>query len=225
MSRRAGRTAREAAERRARRRQLLGMAAAAVAVLVIGAAALALLGGGSRGLHTEAAPVEDYPYPVQMFPPDPGSSIVDPPGPTPILPRGRRHIAVGERYDDYNSNPPTSGPHTAPVAPGVYDEPVAKEALVHNMEHGQVVVWYNCDGGPAPLTVEDCRRLRDDLAAVVNDALDRGKQVVMTPYPNMDQRIALTAWQFLDAFDDFGAQRVRTFIDTFYCHTNLEGFC
>jgi hypothetical protein len=93
------------------------------------------------------------------------------------------------------------------------------------MEHSQVIVWYNCNGGPAPLPAEACRKLRDDLAVVVNDALNRGKQVVMTPYPNMDHRIALTAWQFLDAFDEFDSERVRTFIDTFYCHTNLEGFC
>jgi Protein of unknown function (DUF3105) len=224
MSRRAGRTAREAAERRAQRRQLLGIAAAVVAVLVIGAVALALLGGGSGGLDTEAAPVENYPYPeLKMFPPDPGSSIVDLPGATSALPPGRRHIPVGQAYDDYNSNPPTSGPHTATVTPGIYDEPVPKEAVVHNMEHGQVVVWYNCSGGTEPLTSEQCQQLRNDLASVVNES--NGGKVVMTPYPNMDPRIALTAWQFLDAFDEFDADRVRTFVDTFYCHTNLEGFC
>ena len=41
----------------------------------------------------------------------------------------------------------------------------------------------------------------------------------------MEHRVALTAWQFLDTFDEFEAQRVGTFISTFYCHTNLEGFC
>ena len=95
---------------------------------------------------------------------------------------------------------------------------------VHNMEHGQVVVWYNCNA-PQPLNADACNTLKQSLAAVVTEASNRGKRVVMTPYPAMDYRIALTAWQFLDGFDEFDAQRVRTFIDTFYCHTNLEGFC
>ena len=64
-----------------------------------------------------------------------------------------------------------------------------------------------------------------NLAAMVNEANENGKRVLMTPYAEMDHRIALTAWQFLDAFDEFDAQRVQTFIDTFYCHTDLEGVC
>ena len=214
MSRRGRRDARAAAERRARRRSFLAVVAIGVAVVVVGAIAFALLAGG-KSLDTEAAPVTDYPYPVQFFPPDPG---------------GRTHFAQGETYDDYNSNPPTSGPHTAVVAPGVYDTPVPKESAVHNMEHGQVVVWYNCSGGPTPLTPETCRKLRDDLASIVVLANDSGQKIVMTPYANMEHRVALTAWQFLDAFDEVEAEpmldaRVVTFIDTFYCRTNLEGFC
>ena len=61
----------------------------------------------------------------------------------------------------YNSNPPTSGPHSATPMPfKVLDNPAPKENLVHNMEHGGVVVWYNTDdagvidrpglAGPAP---------------------------------------------------------------------------
>ena len=209
MSRRGARDARAAAERRARRRSFLAVVAICTAVLVVGAFAFALLAGG-KSLDTEAAPVENYPYPAQFFPPDPG---------------GRTHFAQGETYNDYNSNPPTSGPHTAAVAPGVYDVPVPKESAVHNMEHGQVVVWYNCDGGPQPLDEPTCTGLRQDLATIVTEANDSGKRVLMTPYAEMDRRIALTAWQFLDTFDEFDAQRVLTFIDTFYCHTNLEGFC
>jgi hypothetical protein len=191
------------------RRSFLAVVAVCVGVLAVAAVAFVILGGGAK-LDTEAAPVENYPYPVQFFPPDPA---------------GRTHFAQSETYDDYNSNPPTSGPHTVAVAPGVYDVPVAKESAVHNMEHGQVVVWYNCEGGPQPLAEPACAGLRQDLATIVTDANDGGKRVLMTPYAEMDRRIALTAWQFLDAFDEFDAQRVRTFTDTFYCRTNLEGFC
>jgi uncharacterized protein DUF3105 len=209
MSKRARRSDRAAAERRARRRSFLAVVAVGVGVLTVAAVAVVILGGG-RNLDKEAAAVENYPYPVQMFPPDPG---------------GRAHFAVSETYDDYSSNPPTSGPHTAAVAPGVYDDPVPKESAVHNMEHSQVVVWYNCGAGVQPLDEPACGGLRQELATIVTEANDGGKRVLMTPYPDMDNRIALTAWQFLDAFDEFDPQRVRTFIDTFYCHTNLEGYC
>jgi hypothetical protein len=210
MSRRTRRDTRAAAERRARRRSFLMVVAIGVVLLVVAAAAFALVAGGG-GLDTEAAPVENYPYPeLRMLPPDPG---------------GRAHFAAGEAYDAYNSNPPTSGPHTATVEPGAYDTPVPKESAVHNMEHGQVVVWYNCNAGPQPRDEAACVTLLQQLAAIVTEANNGGKRVLMTPYAAMDHRIALTAWQFLDEFDEFDAQRVRTFIDTFYCHTNLEGFC
>jgi hypothetical protein len=191
---------------------LLTLVAVGVGVLVIGAIAFAFLAGG-KDLDKEAAPVVNYPYEglgFQMFPPDPG---------------GRRHFAQGEAYNDYNSNPPTSGPHTAAVQYGVYDVPVPKESAVHNMEHSQVVVWYNCDAGPQPLDEAACSTLRQELATVVNGANAEGKRVLMSPYAGMNNRIALTAWQFLDAFDQFDGQRVLTFIDTFYCHTDLEGNC
>jgi len=208
MSRRAARERAAAAQRRARRRSLLTVVAVATAVIVVAAGVLTVF-VGKGGMDKEASAVKDYPYPVQMFPPDPG---------------GRTHIPAGEPYT-YNSNPPTSGRHTSATAtPGVHEEPVPKETLVHNMEHSQVVVWYNCNA-PQPLSTDACTTLKQSLTAVVSDALQRNKRVVMTPYSEMEHTIALTAWQFLDAFDQFDAQRVRTFIDTFYCHTNLEGFC
>ncbi len=183
---------------------------AAIAALAVAAGAC---GGGdnsSSSLPT-AAPVTNYPYPVQRF------DEVQP---------GHQHLAAGQTFDGYNSNPPTSGPHTpAPVPWGISDVAIPKEQAVHNMEHAGVVVWYNCNAGPAPLAADQCARLRSDLAGVVQPLLSAGKKVVMTPYPGMDHRIALTAWQYLDAFDEFDAQRVRTFIETFECHTDVEHFC
>jgi Protein of unknown function (DUF3105) len=59
----------------------------------------------------------------------------------------------------YNHNPPTSGCHyslgvgTAPMAPGIYPPTqknltnVTPEYWVHNLEHGYIVVSYNCPTG------------------------------------------------------------------------------
>jgi len=47
----------------------------------------------------------------------------------------------------------------------------------------------------------------------------------MTEYGTMEQRIALTAWQYLDAFDEFDGARVRSFIDAFVCYSDPENAC
>lgn len=58
---------------------------------------------------------------------------------------GRDHVDEGTPVQ-YNSSPPTSGPHYANFSePGFFSAPVQPERLVHNLEHGQVVVWFDPD--------------------------------------------------------------------------------
>ena len=138
---------------------------------------------------------------------------------------GRDHIAAGAPAPTYNSNPPTSGPHSPRFVDwGIVDQLPPKEVMVHNMEHGGVIVWYNCQGGPSPLTSAQCQELRTNLAGVVQPRLAAKKEIVMGAYADMRQRIALTAWGKLDAFDEFDAQRVARFIDTYERAYNPEGF-
>lgn len=181
---------------------------ASLAVLaVVAATLLAACGGGND--DDSADDLAAYPYPVQRF-----------------EDQGRTHFAPGTIYDQYNSNPPASGPHASVAAPwGVSDLAVPKETAIHNMEHAGVVVWYNCEGGPQRLTGEECAMLRNNLSSIVQQAIASGKYVLMTPYPAMTNRIALTAWTYLDAFDDFDATRVQAFIDTFVCRYDEENFC
>jgi hypothetical protein len=195
---------------RSRRRLAFGGIAAIVALSAVAIACGGGGGGNSSSLPT-AAPVANYPYPVQRF------DEVQP---------GHQHLAPGQTFDGYNSNPPTSGPHApVPAAWGISDVAITKESAVHDMEHAGVVVWYNCNAGQIRLTTDQCAKLRSDLAGVVQPLLSAGKKVVMTPYAGMEHRIALTAWQYLDTFDDFDATRVKTFISTFECHTDVEHFC
>jgi hypothetical protein len=189
---------------------LLAMwAAGGITVAILAALVIVVLLSDS-GPSTGSAEVPDgYPYPVQAI--------------ERIPERG--HFAVGEVYNGYNSNPPTSGPHAAvPATWGISDSPVPKEKGVHNMEHGGAVVWYNCNAAPA-LTSDQCTQLRNQLGQVVQQEYAAGNRVVMTPYDGMDHHIALTAWGFLDAFDDFDGERVRLFIETFECNYDPENFC
>ena len=136
--------------------------------------------------------------------------------------QGNTHIQQGSASPiGYNSTPPTSGPHYPGLAPwDIYDEPIRYEQVVHNMEDGGVIVYYQCEDG--------CPVLRAQLAEVVQPYLDNGRHVLMMPndpswtgfgsqsaHRDMGTRIALTAWQKLDKFDEFDADRIRAFIDRY----------
>ena len=57
---------------------------------------------------------------------------------------GRDHITDIAGVD-YNSNPPTSGSHFAVWAkPGVYDRLISDGYLIHSLEHGYIVISYDC---------------------------------------------------------------------------------
>lgn len=116
--------------------------------------------------------------------------------------QGRQHIADGVKFNGYNSNPPTSGPHYAAAADlGFYKTPLPDEQLVHNLEHGHIWIAY-----------------RPDLPeAVINQVrgLTRGL-VIATPRSANETDIALAAWGRLDKLDlasaPFDIQRIRDFI-------------
>src|SRR3989344_7575985 len=60
-----------------------------------------------------------------------------------MVDEGAQHVARGAAHVAYKTNPPTSGPHWVDVAgPGIKDDPVADELVLHSMEHGAAVVWY-----------------------------------------------------------------------------------
>jgi hypothetical protein len=136
--------------------------------------------------------------------------------------QGNTHIAQGSVSPvAYNSTPPTSGPHYPGLAAwAVYSEPIRYEQLIHNMEDGGVLVYYQCEDG--------CPELVEQLRSVVAPYIDSGRHVVMSPndptwavengqpfQQDMGARIALTAWQKLDKFDEFDADRIRSFIERY----------
>lgn len=126
----------------------------------------------------------------------PGTSIPD---------MGHDHIQDGRSTPvPYNSDPPTSGPHLRQVARwGTYDQPVPRELAVHNLEHGGVIINYNCQ----------CPELVQSLVALAKRY--EGAPVILAPYPGMDDRIALTAWGKIDKFNEFNEERIIRFIEAY----------
>ena len=99
---------------------------------------------------------------------------------------GAEHIAEGAPHEPYNSTPPTNGPHhDSPAQAGFSAEPIEPEHLVHNLEHGMIVIWYN-PGAP--------QELKDQLQAVVEQEF---AATVAAPFEGLDKNFYLSAWNKL----------------------------
>src|SRR5438552_4765739 len=59
---------------------------------------------------------------------------------------GRTHIPEGTQGTGYTSVPASSGPHwssaDSPGPWGVYTHAQPQERMLHNMEHGGIIIWY-----------------------------------------------------------------------------------
>ncbi len=105
------------------------------------------------------------------------------------------HVPEGTDPGPYNTSPPTSGPHyDRTLSAGFYDEdarqqyPYPEGYLVHNLEHGYVILWYDC----SQLDAQACTDLKAMLRKVVQ-ASGRYK-VIAYPYPGMDVPVVATSW-------------------------------
>jgi hypothetical protein len=114
----------------------------------------------------------------------------------PYLPAS--HVAIGTHVQ-YDSNPPSSGPHY-PIwaAYQVWDTPVQREYYVHDLEHGAIVLLYKCDDGSCADVIDALKKTSD---ALPDDPLcsDSGVRVrtVITPDPLIDVPIAAAAWGWI----------------------------
>lgn len=99
----------------------------------------------------------------------------------------------------YDTDLPAAGPHFgawSPVVTGLPDTPLDPRALLHNMEHGAVVVWLNPDVLDAG-TLKFVSRWRDQLGAAGFDNDETGTAVFTSRRPGHvegDTGMALRAW-------------------------------
>lgn len=126
------------------------------------------------------------------------------------------HIQPGQAPESYNSDPPTSGQHWAePASAGFYTKAPPDEQLVHNLEHGYVVIYYNCAG----LTEQECKRLQDDVRGTMALAgvtdLTGSPKTIAAPRPDMDARIAATSWGRLYTSPELDRDELLAFVQHF----------
>lgn len=105
---------------------------------------------------------------------------------------------------DYRTNPPSSGNHYAIwAAYKVYSAPIPEGFWVHDLEHGAVVLTYNCAVGQGDQAACDAdvaaatkmiASLPDDPACISLGQPGVKRRSVLTPDPRLDVRFAASAW-------------------------------
>jgi hypothetical protein len=126
------------------------------------------------------------------------------------------HVEEGVDPGPFNTNPPTSGMHySTPLPAGFYKVEDAAEIgpfpegyLVHNLEHGYVVFWYNCE----LLSDLDCSQLEAGIRSVMNDA--GNFKVVAFPWQTLDKPLVMTSWGRMLEFESFDESLAGRFVST-----------
>jgi hypothetical protein len=119
---------------------------------------------------------------------------------------GTEHVPESTQIT-YNTNPPTSGRHYGTATqPGFYVEPRPAGNLVHSLEHGAVVIYYD----PAKLTDE----VRQSLTRFVQAHRDTWASVIVVPNPDPqpDAPFILTAWTKMLKLDSYDIPTIRAFL-------------
>ena len=198
--RRRGRVARAArtgnlatTNRRKKTNKFVLVASLVIAVLVISSFAFASFSGGGGSARSGSSDFYVEGVGTQV-------PILDP-----------NHISQGSSAT-YNSSPPTSGEHwglpgdRGPVPCGFYDEGLPDERVVHNLEHGNIVISYNL-----PLE-SDVSALRDALGNIeLNNAWGVARDYDAIP----TGQVGLSAWGVLDTMVGVDEERIARFFKAY----------
>jgi hypothetical protein len=100
------------------------------------------------------------------------------------------HILVGTAAKDWEEFP-ASGNHWGSWAKWntVYDKPIKRGFLLHNLEHGGLVLSYKCDSAASA----DCKDAQDQLVSLMQSLNDQ--RILVTPDPTQPMKFAIRAWR------------------------------
>jgi len=176
-------------------------------ILVFGVALVAIL-GLSNNSNNSSNPIPAATVNASTEP----STIPIAPDPTAKLDtfpnQGQLHIEIGAKHEAYNSNPPTSGPHyVQPLPWGVYDKPATDESTVHNLEHGGIVIQYDCTGNCTEVINQLTNYARRYKPEVFTG-------ILLAPRSNLPDgaKIAVTAWQKRLLLKSLDTTKINEFI-------------
>ena len=167
------------------RRWALYIAALVVAILVIGSFGLTSF----PGLNPRGTGATSYKEGVGL--------------PQPSETESANHILDGTPIDYVTGPPPVWGDHwSSPTRCGFYEQAVPDEIVLHNLEHGNVVMSYNLTDS------SDVARLKE-----VHSSLGGSDDWLVTrPYDLIPEgEVAMTAWGILDQFTGVDEEGIKRF--------------
>lgn len=116
--------------------------------------------------------------------------------------------------EGYNTVPPTSGQHWDAWSDcGFYNYPLPDELLVHNLEHGNIIVSYNLNDEA------DIQSLRDAVDAIPLAA----EYAIVRRYHRIPEgMVAITTWGVLDRMMGVDPERIARFFRDYPGNTGPE---
>lgn len=118
--------------------------------------------------------------------------------------KGRGHTEAGATIN-YEEDPPTSGIHWPTwVNAGFYSQTQPKPMLVHALEHGNIVVYY--DSNPEAVNT---------LKAWTRKFNGQWDGMVMVPQQGLGSTTVLTAWNKILRLESWDAAAAAAFIDAY----------
>ena len=179
--------------------QPLRLGVAAIALLALLGAAYLLVfgpnGGSTSGIETSQLPDRGDPSVISAVQQHPSE--------------GNAHVDPGTSVQ-YETMPPVSGPHyPTTVDAGWYVETPPRGALVHSLEHGAVVIYYD----PASIDAET----EESLKAFATTHTGTWSSVIVAPTPVDDPAapFVLAAWRHSLHLEQYDPETVRAFLAEF----------
>lgn len=124
---------------------------------------------------------------------------------TPVPDEGKSHVPESEAIT-YKNYPPSSGTHYDSTAEyGFSDKEIAEGKLVHDLEHGAVVLYYKPDLPPD--VVSNLRQAYDKLPAAKYGKV----KLVITPYAKLQTPLAMATWTRVQSFSEFNFDQIKAF--------------
>jgi hypothetical protein len=191
-----------------------------------------LLAACSGGNSTVRDAANYEPTPQEPAPVEAGVDGVDGPGSVD----GAQCTAVIEQHPNEGANhvsctsspvyltqPPSSGNHFGCWPEyRTFAEPVPWGNLMHAMEHGAMVIVFNCGGAGCP---DETIRAQAFINALPPDPIcPSGHRVILAPDPTLPVRWAATAWTWTLRADCFDEAAFGQFYTDHYGH-GLEAVC
>jgi hypothetical protein len=116
----------------------------------------------------------------------------------------------------YSSLPGTSGPHWGtPTNWGVYSTPQNESQLIHNLEHGGIVIWYD----PARVEAAAVDAMSQYVTTQTASGISGRFKFILSPWGGEDPLgapVVVTSWRYLLELDEADTDRIDAFAREHY---------